>query len=265
MAEASASLKKGAEVQGGEWKILQVQRRSPHAWGRVLQRTINSKISVYEFDPEQFEIGTSFLPNFQPTSAGERLKSESAVFAITANFRDPEGKPLGLVVHKGEKVNRMFPSWTGFFFVKDGKPWFGPKSLFESIPGEATEASQGYPSVMKNHTIFSYVEFSNNRYFNANKVTYRALAGMRQNGQIVFILSDKGGIMNVAEVTMLAQKLNLQHATLLDGGRALQYAMNFAGIRRNFHAFNNSIDFNRKELEMQHSPVYLTVKRKLEN
>ncbi len=158
-------------------------------------------------------------------------------------------------------MNSPFPAWTGYFFVKEGKPWFGPRSLYDEVPGAATEASQGYPSIMKNHTVFSYVDLAPNRYYDGNKITYRALAGMRRDGVIVFVLSGNGGTMNVGEAAALALKLNVQHATLLDGGRALQYSLRLGGAALDFHAFNTTMDLSWKELAPERSPVFIGVRK----
>ena len=114
---------------------------------------------------------------------------------------------------------------------------------------------------MRNHTVFPYVDLQPNKFFDGNKITYRALAGVKQNGHIIFILSGDGGVMNVSEVATLAQKLNVQHATLLDGGRALQYSFEIGGHRMDFAAFNTTrrIPFGR--LDRQRSPVFITARR----
>lgn len=256
-AELDRALERQGESQGIVWRSLRVRRSAEtmaqHAAGFLL----DSRVHVIEFAPGQFDFVTSFREGFAVTTAAERAVSDALVFAITANFRDPKGKPLGLVIHEGKQRNGPFPAWTGYFFVKDGRPWFGPKSLFEETPGILTEAAQGYPSLMKNHTVFSYVDLAPNRFFDGDKITYRALAGTRQNGTVVFILSGKGGVLNVAEVAALAQKLNVQHATLLDGGRALQYELRTAGGGISFGAFNTKLDLPWRILERQQSPVFI--------
>lgn len=263
VAEAFGALQEQSRTPGAVWKSLMVRRPAKGALQHLVQMSVDAEVHVLEFQPAQYEFATSYRENFELTTARERLGAEEgAVFAITANFRDPQGKPLGLVVSKGLQVNRPFPAWTGYFFVKDGKPWFGPKSLFEETPGVLTEASQGYPSLMKNHTVFSYVDLAPNKYFDGNRLTYRALAGMRQDGTIVFVLSGNGGVMNTAEVAALAQKLNVQHATLLDGGKALQYSVKFTGMPHHFHAFNTWLDIDRDPLRRERSPVFIVVRRK---
>jgi len=260
-AEMEHALDERGKSNGIHWRCLSVRRAATRTKEKFAAAFFDAEVNVIEIIPQSYHFQTSFLEHFALTTAKERLESEDLDFAITANFRDPQGKPLGLVVHKGVQRNRSFPAWTGYFFVKDGKPWFGPKSLFEETPGVLSEASQGYPSLMKNHTVFSYVDLAPNRNFDGNKITYRALAGMRQNGTIVFILSGNGGIMNVAEVAELAKKLNLQHATLLDGGRALQYSLKMGEKTHHFTAFNTELDIGWSRLKPQRSPVFIGVKR----
>ncbi len=258
--ELDRALVKKADANGVTWSRLRIRRKADGVWQHLAQTCFNAEVNVIEFAPQHFQFATSFMEHFGLTTARERFETGGLLFSITANFRDPKGKPLGLVVHEGQQRNAPFPAWTGYFFVKDGKPWFGPKTLYDETPGLLTEAAQGYPSVMKNHTVFSYVDLAPNKYFDGEKITYRAVAGMRQNGTIVFILSGNGGVMNVAEAAALAQKLNVQHATLLDGGRALQYSLRLAGRTYHFAAFNTTLDLKWKVLEPQRSPVFITVK-----
>jgi uncharacterized protein YigE (DUF2233 family) len=260
IAEVDRALVKRLETKGAVWKSLTIRRQAETSTQNLAQAFLSAKIAVIELSPQHFTFATSYKDKFALSTAKERLEAEGASFAITANFREPNGKPLGLVVHDGREVNRTFPAWTGYFFVKDGKPWFGPKSLFEETPGVLEEASQGYPSLMKNHTVFSYVDLAPSRYFDGNKVTYRSLAGMRRDGTIVFIVSGDGGAMNVTEVASLAQKLNVQHATMLDGGRALQYSLRLAGQTHHFTAFNTTMDFDSPTLDAERSPVFIVAK-----
>lgn len=256
-AELDRALVTHVQAIGASWKTLPVKRPPVGFMQKVAQTLFDAEVCVVEFSPQRYVFSTSFRKDLAPTTARERRRAENASFAITANFREPSGKPLGLVMHEGQQVNRPFPAWTGYFFVKAGKPWFGPKSLFEETPGVLQEAAQIYPSLMKNHTVFSYVDLAPNLFFDGNKVTFRSLAGMRQDGTIVFILSGNGGMMNVAEVAALAQKLNVQHATLLDGGRALQYSLSLGGVSHHFTAFNTVLDLDWKGFESERSPVFI--------
>lgn len=257
---ASALIERHSEP-GMRWATLQVQRHGGILAG-MAQRLFGAEVHVVTLSPERFDFMTSFQPKFALTTAAERMREENFWFSITANFRDPKGRPMGWVYHEGRQVNAPFPEWSGCFFVKDGRPWFGPKSLLDDVPGLIQEGTQVYPSVMKNHTIFSYVELKPDEEFDGSKVTYRALGGMRKDGTIVFVLSGDGGVMNVSEVAEIARKLDVQHATLLDGGRALQYSIRTDDGPWHFHAFNTEIPLQHKWFERQRSPVYIGARRK---
>ncbi|MEI6536624.1 MAG: hypothetical protein WCN98_14865, partial [Verrucomicrobiaceae bacterium] len=175
--EMDRAMVRKAESNGATWSRLRIRRKPNDTLQRLAQTCFDMEVNVIEFAPQRFQFTTSFKEHFGLTTARERLETDELLFSITANFRDPKGRPLGRVVHAGQERNASFPAWTGYFFVKDGKPWFGPKSLFEETPGTLTEAAQGYPSLMKNHTVFSYVDLAPNKYFDGEKITYRAVAG----------------------------------------------------------------------------------------
>lgn len=246
---------------GMVWATLKV-RREGGTLANLAQRVFGAEVQIVTLSPDRFDFMTTFQPKFALTTSGERMAEGNLWFSITANFRDPKGRPMGWVYHEGRQVNVPFGDWSGCFFVKDGRPWFGPKSLLNEVPGLIQEGSQVYPSVMKNHTTFSYIDLKPDEFFDGSKISYRALGGMRKDGTIVFVLSGDGGVMNVSEVTEIARKLDVQHATLLDGGRALQYSIRTDDGPWHFHAFNNELPFTHKWLERQRSPVYIGVRRK---
>jgi hypothetical protein len=246
---------------GMVWATLKV-RREGGTLANLAQRVFGAEVQIVTLSPDRFDFMTTFQPKFALTTSGERMAEGNLWFSITANFRDPKGRPMGWVYHEGRQVNVPFGDWSGCFFVKDGRPWFGPKSLLNEVPGLIQEGAQVYPSVMKNHTTFSYIDLKPDEFFDGSKISYRALGGMRKDGTIVFVLSGDGGVMNVSEVTEIARKLDVQHATLLDGGRALQYSIRTDDGPWHFHAFNNELPFTHKWLERQRSPVYIGVRRK---
>lgn len=260
--ELGAMLVERHREDGFHWSSLSVRRQPDGMIQKFSQGLFGAEVNVLWITPERFDFQTSFQPKFALTTAAERMDAEDLWFSITANFRDPDGKPLGWVYHESREVHGAFPNWKGCFFVKGGKPYFGPKSLLDSVPGPVEEGTQGYPSVMKDHTVFPYVDLAPNKFFDGTKITYRALAGMKRDGTIVFVLSGDGGVMSVSEVTDIAKKLDVQHATLLDGGRALQYSIRTATGPWHFHAFNTNLAFKHPWLVRQRSPVYIGVRKK---
>ncbi len=266
VAEMSQGLIERHVEEGMRWATLKV-RRDGGTGAKVAQKILGAEVHVITFAPEHFEFMTSYekLPKFAGTTAAKRMEADNLWFSITANFRDPKGKALGWVWHEGVQVNPAFPEWSGCFFVKGGRPYFGPKSLLDDVPGPIEEGTQGYPSVMKNHTTFSYVSMKPDQFFDGTKITYRSLAGMKKDGTIVFIVSGDGGVMNIAEVAEIARKLDVQHATLLDGGRALQYSIRTEDGPWHFTALNTLLGIKHRWFEQQLSPVFIGVRRRAPN
>jgi hypothetical protein len=246
---------------GLKWQSLRVVRDNG-LLAKAAQGIFGAEVHVITISPDLFEFTMSFRPKFEVTTAKERMDSEGSWFIINANFHEPNGKPLGWVTHESQQVHGPFPEWSGTFFVKNGRPYCGPKSLLDEIPGPVEEGCQVYPSVMKNHTVFPYVELQPNRFFDGKRITYRGLAGMKRDGTIVFIASGDGGLMTVMEVAEIARKLDVQHATLLDGGRALQYSVRTADGPWHFHASNTQVETSWEALQKQQSPVFIAVRRR---
>ena len=260
IAEMGEALVEHHAEEDFRWCSLPVRRRATTLFQTIVSTLFGAEMNIVSISPNRFQFMTSFQSSFASTTARERLDTDSLRFAIVANFHDPKGKPLGFVFHNSQQVNPSFKAWTGVFFVKGGRPYFGPKSLLDEVPGDIEEGTQGYPSVMKNHTVFSYVDQAPDKFFDGKKITYRSLVGTRRDGTVVFVLSGDGGTLNVTEVTELAKKLAIQHATLLDGGRALQYSIRTGGSTWNFEAFNTSLNFGPRLIRPQKSPVYIGVK-----
>lgn len=223
---------------------------------------ITSKLFTIELDPEYFKFDVYFEKQdslFKPVTAKRVLNTNELNFAINANFFDKNFQPQGWVVKNGHLYNRKSNYYTGLFFIKGDKVYFGPSSLLNEVPGKVVSAAQAYPSVMKNGTVFKYIERSDNPHYNSYCANYRSLAGMKENGKIIFILSNKGGVLSFYEITQIAKKLNVRNATMFDGGLALQYAIKIEGFSEYFHAFNTQIDLPFLSIKRMRSPVYIGI------
>lgn len=253
-----------AKADGFQWAYLPIHRTAEDNWQGFANLLLSSRLQVLSFSPEHFTFESAFQSEFALSSASEILQQGQFQFAINANYFDENQRPLGQVIHEGEEYNRHFPNWSGYFFVKEGKPYFGPRSLLDETAGSPTELLQGYPSLIKDHQVFDYVHLKANPYFDGNTKTYRSLAGMRQDGTIVWIISGKGGIIDIRELAIIAQKLGLMHATIFDGGSSLQYRLDYAGETLSFHATSSRFDLSAlvPRMEQIRPPVFIGVKAK---
>lgn len=279
-----------AASPGFRWRTIRVYREPKQQRQHIANFLGRPEVHVFEFSPDAFAFEVGFkchdekLPkgrdDFLPSTAREILHAKPlpAVFAVNLNYfdRDPRGvdrgtgPPLGLIISNGKTLVPQRAGWTGYFFVENGKPWFGPASRFEEATGQITEAAQAFPSAMKDGKIFSYILNPQwvNRFFNGGELTFRNLAGVKEDGTVLFVLSGHGGLLNVTEVAQIARLAGARDATLFDGGRVLQYSLKLEKGAIDFSAFNNRVTslggFDKGNLTPpQRPPVYLVVRRKI--
>jgi uncharacterized protein YigE (DUF2233 family) len=258
-------------TDGFRWRTIRV-RRPPSGGRETLVNVLSpAEVHVLEFDPAEFEFfpwfeheDGLFAPRTYRDALGSPEAGSGARFAINANYYGPDGQPLGWIVRDGNEIQPQWQRWSGFFFVKGGVTRFGPRSALEDTPGDLTQATQGYPSVMRDGRVWNYVADNRDRFFNGSELTFRSLAGVTAEGKIVFVLSGRGGLLDMAEVTAIARFAGVRDATLLDGGRALQYGYRGPGKNRAFHSFNNISEnpLVPTRLAPERPPVYLVVRRR---
>ncbi len=178
------------------------------------------------------------------TTARKQIR-EGYNFSINSSFYDKQFNYRGEVTVKGKKHGRTSGS-SGYFKVIGGKAFVGPKSLFENKAGKVDYSCQAHPSVMKNGTIWHYILNMDRGAAYLKSRTYRSLSGMDKDGQIVFIVSGNGGLINIKEAALIAKENGIQTATMLDAGAALQYSFKNKDFRLHFSSLNNQINLGRK-------------------
>lgn len=271
--EAALARRVKESATGFHWRTLQVKRPARGLRERLVQICSPSEVHILEFDPDHFDffpwyeqVGERFLPRTQQDALASQHAGRGFRFAINANYYDHQGQPLGWIVRDGKTVRKQWREWSGFFFVKGGKTRFGPRSSLEATPGELKHALQGYPSVMKDGKVWNYVSSNRDQFFNGSELNFRSLAGVGEDGRILFVLSGRGGLLDMAEVTAIARLAGARDATLLDGGRALQYGLESPRGNRSFQAFNNSLSSQLlpKRFAPEKPPVFLIVRDRSE-
>lgn len=251
------------------------KRSQPKILGKVKNLILQEQIRVFTFKPENdFYLISDVTNRFHPMSQAEAQSRKQSDFLINASFYDRNNNAIGEIYYLGEKYQNKSSS-SGYFKVIDGRPHAGPESIFTPYRATPYYACQAHPSTMKNGTIFGYID--NEQYLGHRKwgkKTYRNLIGEKEDGSIVFVVSNNGGLLSVKEVTQVAQRIGVKHAALFDAGIALQYAFNHPDYHESFSAFNNEMDAGnfcdrvcmrlfRKNF-IQRSPVYIGIKVKTE-
>jgi hypothetical protein len=199
---------------------------------------IDKKLLIFEFTlNNEFGLYADVNHNLQPLNSFEAKEGSRANFVLNTSFYSVENEGLNEIVIDKIKYGGVSKSASGFFKVIDGKPYAGPRSIFQTKKAAVTHSCQAFPSVMKDGVVFSYLETLQASW---RHKTYRNLIGNKANGNLVCIVSNEGGLVSVNEISQIAKHYGVINATLFDGGSALQYSFDDGEWSCSFSAIANS-------------------------
>ena len=264
-------LEEGYKSASATHQTLRIHRRQSEMWAKAMVKIIPQVVHVFTFNPSNdFYLLADVYEGFKPINVEEANERKSSNFVINSSFYDPQNQVLGEVIYLGKRYRRKNRS-SGYFKVINGIPHAGPISIFNERDDSPSYACQAHPSTLTNGAIFSHIEDESMQAL-WNQKTYRNLIGERKDGRLVVVVSGNGALLDVKEITQIAQRIGVYHASLFDAGSALQYRFVDGSYRLDFSAFNNTYDLGRltDRLAMkyfrkkfnQRSPIFIGVKFK---
>lgn len=164
-------------------------------------------------DPALYSLRVHYVRGQALTASGWQAALPGAAAFVNANFFDPQGNILGLLVADGVSYGRSFIGFGGMLQVQGGLPRV--RSLIaEPYAGEALEqAVQAFPMLLLNgQPTFERTD--------GDRASRRTIAGQDSAGRIVLITTTSLLGMRLADLgTYLASTdLGLVNALALDGG-----------------------------------------------
>lgn len=188
----------------------------------------NTDLFLLRIDPKF--IATKVIYAKKLTTAQNIVESTGAVAAINASFFDPQGRPLGLLVHEGLMIQRipqtgMFNS--GVFCLQSNYPFILHRSAFK-MDG-VKEAIQSMPRLLHDGMIISQIK-------NKDEKKRRSGIAVDYNGKIIIYITDThlGGLsFDDLQKFLISSNLNIRSALNLDGGRSSQLYLNYNNRNKN--------------------------------
>lgn len=248
-------------------QTIDIKRDQKSFLGKAINSLITQKIQVFIFKPtNEFFLVADPNHGFTPMSVNEAFQRKKSTFLINSSFYDSLNNPLGEIIYCSKRFQSSSKS-TGCFNVIQGVPHVGQKTTLNGNDTHPTYACQGHPSVIVNGQMLpKIITLSVNKW---KERRYRNLIGEKADGSIVFIASGNGGLLDVKEITQIANLIGVKEASLFDAGVALQYAFQSQGYSYEFSAFNNDLDLgsmiDRIGMNIfganfiQRSPIYIGV------
>ncbi len=217
--------------RGLEYTTLQINPLAPNASPAVIK---NSLTHAFRIDPKFFELKPLVLKPGERAPIKKMQIASGALVAVNANFFDPEGKALGLIINQGQILNSLKKvSWWGVFLTEKGWPSIVHSTEFNNRPTLEMALQAGPRLVIDGH-IPKLKPGSRPR----------TAIGITKNGHIILLTS-----LNPVELSKLAQTMLLSDKK---GGLECENALNFDG------GSSSQMEVSHARLEL-HLPSYVTV------
>ena len=163
----------------------------------------NNNFDVYVFNPNKVTFGVS-----SSRPSGKK-------FYMNSNFFNK--RAIGLVVENGVKKSSRV-SGGGYFYVSNGVV----NIKRGGCPRNTDYASQtilwGIDNGITNKSLM--------RQRHAKQLTYRNIVGKNKNGEIIFVVSNFGGVVTIEDVIKEGIKQGMVEGVLFDGGTSVEYKFN---------------------------------------
>ncbi|PJF27732.1 MAG: hypothetical protein CUN53_02945 [Phototrophicales bacterium] len=176
--------------------------------------------TALRIDPAYFDIRAHYSPGEPLTLEQWRSRLPDAMAFINANFFDPSGYALGLVIVDGVAYGRSYLDRGGMLYVQDGTPKVR-STLREPYQGEAIEyAAQAFPMLVMD----GQAVFINER---RDRPSRRTVVGEDSQGRIVLLASSSLIGMRLTDLSayLPTTDLDLVNAVNLDGGGSTLLAL----------------------------------------
>jgi len=220
-------------AQASDWKILETGLEYKKIDGPSGQSSTSESYRIHAFriDPRKFHL-RPLISKPQKTSSIRQMSSKAgAVIGINANFFDPEGNPLGLVIDKGKILNRFKQiSWWSIFYTNNTQPHLIHSSQYNPRT-RMTTAIQAGPRLLINGSIPKLKK----------EVSPKTAIGFNRKGQIILAATRNDiDITEFARIMARSGKkggLGCYHALNLDGGSSSQLYAKVGSFKLNLPSY----------------------------
>lgn len=193
----------------------------------------NNNFDIFVFNPKKVNFGVS------------STRPSGKKFYMNSNFFNK--KAIGLVVENGIKKSKRV-SGGGYFYVSNGVV----NIKRGGCPKNTEYASQtilwGIDNGMTNNSLM--------RQRHAKELTYRNIVGKNKNGDIIFVVSNFGGIVTIEDVINEGINQGMVEGILFDGGTSVEYKFNDGNYSTSFIALS---DAGKKLMKIDKPTTYIYV------
>lgn len=193
--------------KGLSYQKIEIKKRSSR---------IPYAVHAFKIDPKRFDFRIVTATPEKYATVRRMVETSGAVMGVNANFFDPEGKPLGLLIDQGRLLNpKKNISWWGIFYVDKKIPHIIHSSQWLPHRSVSTAVQAG-PRLVVNGKIPRL----------KNESSQKTAVGITKSGEV--ILATTLFPLDITELARLMGKaeakggLGCVNALNLDGGSSSQ-------------------------------------------
>ncbi|MBU1740250.1 MAG: phosphodiester glycosidase family protein [Proteobacteria bacterium] len=232
MTPSARAVGPGGEIEDTGWRRLAAGVHWRHVRLTRPAGLFPASLRVYRFDPAHFDLRVVRFSS--PATARQALRGTTrAVAAINANFFNPRGRPLGLVIAQGRVVYRMRRINSGVLWSGRGRGGISHASRF--LAQGVRTAIQAWPRLMAGGRPTRGVK-------NPGRRHRRSLAGVDRAGRLLLAVTEglTGGL-SLREVQTIFDLpgFNVRDLLNLDGGRSTQLSVRVGGHDYHLSGFDS--------------------------
>lgn len=130
---------------GLSYKKIEIQKHSSK---------IPYALHAFKIDPKKYDLHPLTAVPETYASIRRMVENQGALLGVNANFFDPNGHSLGLIISHGQQTNPYRPiSWWGVFYVEKGEPHIIPGSQWKKSSLITTAIQAGPRLIAKGKTL----------------------------------------------------------------------------------------------------------------
>lgn len=166
-----------SQVTAADW----VRLESGLSYRKIEIHKRSSKVPyalhAFKIDPKKYDLRPLTAAPETYASIRRMVENSGALVGVNANFFDPHGKPLGLIISNGQEINPYRPvSWWGVFYIEKGIPHIVSGNQWRKSPGVTIAIQTGPRLISKGRTLRLKAESSQ-----------KTAVGITKNGEVILV------------------------------------------------------------------------------
>ena len=189
-------------------------------------------LALARVDPSAFRIRVVGYPDWAEHPVSDFAQKWNFVLTINASYFSTEEGPIGVVIQDGKLRHRQASRKAAHFIVDSPGGAARIVNQKQATLNEPYSAFQGFPSILRDGTLFSYMQ-AGGRGFDVFEVDRRSAACTDREGQLLLMATDSlTNGLSLSELGVIMGGLGCVDGMGFDGGSSTAMEIRVKGHQR---------------------------------